>query len=85
MKLLKKLRGEAENNVRMPHTTLVAVGMGFVVSMLAILAMIGMSLLAQEAEAAVSKVKEHEPTQSHAGLIAPDVLRVKPIEGWRSK
>jgi hypothetical protein len=72
-----------ENNIRMPHETLVVVGAGFGLSMLAILAMIGAVLLAQEADAAVIKVKEHEPTESYTGLIAPDVLsRAKPIEGW---
>ena len=64
MKNLKKIIGEKiETNTRVPHPTLVAVGMGIAMSVLAVLVLtaIDVSLLGQEAEAA-PPVKEHEPT-----------------------
>ena len=63
MKLIKKIIGKIETNVRMPHPTLVAVGMGITISVLAVLLLtaIDVSLLGQEAQA-LRPVKEHEPT-----------------------
>ena len=64
MKNLKKIIGEKiETNTRVPHPTLVAVGMGIAMTVLAVLVLtaIDVSLLGQEAEAARPD-KEHEPT-----------------------
>jgi hypothetical protein len=63
MKLIKKIIGKIETNVRMPHPTLVAVGLGIGISMLAVLVLtaIDVSLLGQEAEALTPRrVKEHD-------------------------
>lgn len=48
----------------MPHPTLVAVGMGIAMSVLAVLVLTAIdgSFLVQEAEALRSRIKEHEPT-----------------------
>jgi hypothetical protein len=57
MKLIKKIIGKIETNVRMPHPTLVVVGMGIGISMLAVLVLtaIDVSFLGQEAEAALPR------------------------------
>jgi hypothetical protein len=64
MKNLKKIIGEKiQTNARVPHPTLVAVGMGIAISVLAVsvLTAIDGSFLGQEAEA-LRPIKEHEPT-----------------------
>ena len=64
MKNLKKIIGEKiETNARVPHPTLVAVGMGIAMSVLAVLVLTAIdgSFLGQEAQA-LRPVKEHEPT-----------------------
>jgi hypothetical protein len=65
MKLIKKIRGKIESNVRVPHPTLVAVGMGIGISMLAVLVLTAIdgSLLGQQAEALIPRrVKESDMT-----------------------
>ena len=65
MKLIKKISEKIETNVRVgPHPTLVAVGMGIAMSVLAVLVLtaIDVSFLGQEAEAAVRRVKESDMT-----------------------
>jgi hypothetical protein len=65
MKLIKKLSEKIETNARVPHPTLVAVGMGIAISVLAVLVLTAIdgSFLGQEAEAALPRrIKEHEPT-----------------------
>ena len=65
MKNLKKIIGEKiETSTRVPHPTLVAVGMGIAMSVLAVLVLTAIdgSFLGQEAEAAVRRVKESDMT-----------------------
>jgi hypothetical protein len=65
MKNLKKIIGEKiETNARVPHPTLVAVGMGIAMSVLAVLVLtaIDVNFLGHEVEAALP-IKEHEPTR----------------------
>jgi hypothetical protein len=61
MKLIKKISEKIETNARVPHPTLVAVGMGIAISVLAVLVLTAIdgSLLGQEAEA-LRPVKEHD-------------------------
>jgi hypothetical protein len=60
----KKISEKIETNARVPHPTLVAVGMGIAMSVLAVLVLTAIdgSFLVQEAEALRSRIKEHEPT-----------------------
>jgi hypothetical protein len=53
MKLIKKISEKMQANTRVPHPTLVAVGMGIAMSVLAVLVLtaIDVSLLGQQAEA----------------------------------
>jgi hypothetical protein len=62
MKLIKKISEKIETNARVPHPTLVAVGMGIAISVLAVLVLtaIDVSFLGQEAEA--RRVKESDMT-----------------------
>jgi hypothetical protein len=63
MRNLKKIIGEKiETNVRVPHPTLVAVGMGIAMSVLAVLVLtaIDSSFLGQEVEA--RRIKESDMT-----------------------
>ena len=64
MKNLKKIIGEKiQTNARVPHPTLVAVGMGIAISALAVLVLTAIdgSLLGQQAEAYIPRrVKESD-------------------------
>lgn len=65
MKLIKKISEKIETNARVPHPTLVAVGMGIAISVLAVLVLTAIdgSLLGQQAEAFIPRrVKESDMT-----------------------